>query len=112
MSKETNYVVPAVAMNETPEEYTFTFEIPGIPKENVELGMEGRTLTLKTDAVFQTPAGFKQAVAEFQRVNYAVSVDLPELADANTVKAACENGLLKATVAKKPETKARKIAIA
>ena len=67
MSKETNYVVPAVAMNETPEEYTFTFEIPGIPKENVELGMEGRTLTLKTDAVFQTPAGFKQAVAEFQQ---------------------------------------------
>ena len=112
MNKETDYVVPAVAMNETPEAYAFTFEIPGIPKENVELGMEGRTLTLKTNAAFQTPAGFKAAVTEFQRVNYAVSVDLPELADANTVKASCENGLLKATVAKKPETKVRKIAIA
>ncbi len=112
MNKEIEYAMPAAAMDETPEAYTFAFEIPGIPKENVELGMEGRTLTLKTNATFQTPAGFKPAALEFRRVNYAISAELPELADASTVKAVCENGILKVTVDKKPETKARKIAIA
>lgn len=112
MNSEARYAVPAVAMEETPEAYGYTFEIPGIPKENVELGVEGRTLTLKTNATFAPPAGFKAASCEFARVNYAVSVDLPELSDASTVKAEAANGLLKVTVSKKPETKARRIAIA
>ena len=112
MNSETRYVPPAVALRETPEAYEYTFEIPGIPKECAELGVEGRTLTLKTNAVFTPPAGFKPASVEFCRCNYAVSVDMPELADPGTVKASSANGLLKVTVDKKPETKARKIAIA
>ena len=40
--------------------------------------MEGKTLTLKTHAKYQNPAGFKQVAAEFERSNYAMSVDLPE----------------------------------
>ena len=112
MNNETKYVVPAVAMDETPEVYTYTFEIPGIPKGGIDLGVDGRTLTLKTGATFQPPAGFKPVACEFERVNYAVSVDLPELSDPSTVKAAAENGLLKVTVSKKPESKAKKIEIA
>jgi HSP20 family molecular chaperone IbpA len=39
-------------------------------------------------------------------------VDLPETADPGTVEAALENGILRVTVKKRPETQARKIAIA
>ena len=35
-------------------------------------------LTLKTHAKYQNPAGFKQVAAEFERSNYAMSVDLRE----------------------------------
>ena len=109
---ETKYIVPVVAMNERPETYEYMFELPGVAKGEVALHAENRTLDLKTAANYQAPAGFKQVVAEFDRVNYATRVDLPETADPETVAAKLENGVLRVTVQKRPETQARTIAIA
>ena len=105
------FVMPAVAMNEQPTSYTFTFTVPGVGKNDADLHVEGRTLTLKTHATWQKPAGFRQVEAEFCRENYAASVDLPEMADAATLAATLENGILTVTVQKKPETQPRKIVI-
>lgn len=109
---EEKFVVPAASMNERPDDYELTFTIPGIGKGEAELHVEGRTLTLKTHAKYQEPAGFRKVAAEFERTNYAISVDLPEMADPTAVKASLENGVLKVSVSKRPETKARKIEIA
>ena len=87
------------------------FMIPGIGKKDVDLHVEGRTLTLKTHATWQNPAGFREVETEFLRENYAASLDLPEMADASTLAATLENGILTVTVQKKPETQPRKIAI-
>lgn len=108
---EEKYTVPAMTMNEAPEGYELAFEIPGVGKADVELHAENRSLTLKTHATFQRPAGFKQVAAEFEHENYAVSVDLPETADPSTVAAKVENGVLYVSVKKRPETRARKIEI-
>lgn len=110
MSEE-KYVVPTATMNERPEGYELIFEIPGVGKGDVELHVENRSLVLKTQAKYQAPAGFKQVAAEFERVNYAVSVDLPETADPSTVAAKLENGVLRVSVQKRPETQARVIVI-
>ena len=53
-----------------------------------------------------------QAPAAFECGPYAVSVDLPEMADPATLKASLENGILSVAVAKRPETQARRIEIA
>jgi len=105
------YTVPSATMNETPEGYELNFEIPGVGKEAVELHVENRSITLKTHAAYQHPAGFRQVAAEFERENYAASVDLPEMADPSTVSAKVENGMLYVTVKKRPETQARRIEI-
>ena len=85
--------------------------VPGIGKEDAELHMEGKTLTLKTHAKYQQPAGFKAVATEFERVNFAMSVDLPDMADPATLSAKLENGVLTVTVKKRPETQAKKIEI-
>ena len=105
------FAMPAVSLDEQPACYTFTFTIPGIGKKDVDLHVEGRTLTLKTHATWQNTAGFREVETEFLRENYAASLDLPEMADASTLAATLENGLLTVTVQKKPETQPRKIAI-
>ena len=110
MSEE-NYIVPAATFNETPEAYEIKMLLPGVGKEDAELHIEGRTVTLKTHANFQNPAGFKQVAAEFEHENYAMSADLPELADASTLAAKLENGVLAITVKKRPETQPKKITI-
>ena len=105
------YIVPSTTISECPEGYELKILLPGIGKEEAELHMDGRTLTLKTNTKYQNPAGFKQVVSEFGRDNYAVSVDLPELADPAALSAKLENGILLVSIKKRPETQAKKIDI-
>ncbi|MCR5413591.1 MAG: Hsp20/alpha crystallin family protein [Kiritimatiellae bacterium] len=105
------YIVPAATFAEKPEEYEIKIILPGIGKEDAELHVEGRTLTLKTRSKFQNPAGFKQVASEFEHANYSMSADLPELADASTLSAKMESGVLAITVKKRPESQPKKIAI-
>lgn len=108
---EPKYVVPAASMKERSEDFELMFEMPGVGKGETELHVENRTLVLKTHSACQKPAGFKEVVCEFERHDYAISVDLPETADPGTVAASLENGILRVTVKKRPETQARKIEI-
>lgn len=105
------YSVPTATISEHPDGYDIKISLPGIGKEEAELHIDGRTLTLKTNAKHQNPAGFKQVVSEFERENYAISVDLPELADPAALTAKLENGILLVSIKKRPETQAKKIDI-
>ena len=108
---EEKYTVPAATLVEKPEEYELKVELPGIGKDDAELHMDGKALTLKTHAKYQNPAGFRVVATEFERTNYAMSVDLPEMADSAALAAKLENGVLTVTVKKRAETQARKIEI-
>ena len=108
---EEKYVVPAATLTERPEEYELKVQIPGVPKECAELHVEGKTLTLKTNAKYQNPAGFRQVAAEFEHVNYAMSLDLPDMADPSTLAAKMADGILTVVVKKRPETQPKKITI-
>ena len=109
--KDEKYVVPTAVLTEKPDEYELRIEVPGIGKEDAELHLDGKTLTLKTHAKYQNPAGFKEIAKEFERLNYAMSADLPELASPETLAAKLENGLLTIVVKKRAETQGKKIAI-
>ena len=99
---EENYIVPSATLSERPEEYELKIVVPGVGKGDADLHMEGKTLMLKTHAKYQNPAGFKQVAAEFDRVNYAMSVEIPEMADPATLAAKIENGILTVVMKKRP----------
>lgn len=107
----TKYIVPVATFTEKPDEYELKIQLPGIRKEDTELHIENRTLTLKTHTTYQAPAGFRAVATEFERTNYAMSADLPEMADTATLTAKLENGVLRIVVQKRPETQAKKITI-
>ena len=115
MSNDCNerYVLPDARMQETATGYEAVFSIPGVPKGAVDLRVDGRTLRLRTSAKAEPrPAGFREALREFDpALNYAASLELPELADPKTIKATVENGLLKVSFDKRPENQPRKIEI-
>ena len=108
---EEKFAVPVATLSEKPKEYELKIEVPGIGKDEAELHIEGKTLTLRTHSKYQNPAGFRPVATEFERVNYAMSVDLPELADPATLAAKMANGILTITIKKRPETQAKKIEI-
>ena len=108
---EEKYIVPSATLSERPEDYELKIVVPGVGKGDADLHMEGKTLTLKTHAKYQNPAGFKQVASEFERVNYAMSVEIPEMADPATLSAKIENGILTVIMKKRPETQPKKIEI-
>ena len=110
MSNE-KFTVPSTQFTERPEAYELKVSLPGIGKEDAELHIEGKTLVLKAHAKHQNPAGFRQVVAEFERQSYAMSAELPEMADPASLKAKLENGLMTVTIGKRPETQPRKTEI-
>jgi len=109
---EEKFTVPKATFTEQPERYELRVEVPGIGREDADLHMDGKTLTLRTHARYQNPAGFKQIAAEFERTNYAISVDLPEMADPKALSAKLENGVLTVTIGKRPESQPKRIEIA
>lgn len=109
--KEENTIVPTAYLSEKPEGYELKVLLPGIGKGDADLHLENRTLTLKTHASYQAPAGFRPVAMEFEHANYAMSVDLPDMADPATVSARLENGVLLVGVKKRTETLAKKIDI-
>jgi HSP20 family protein len=111
MNAEEKFTVPSATLVEKPNDYELKAMLPGVGKEDAELHIDGKTLSLKTHAKYQNPAGFKTVASEFERVNYAMSVDLPEMADPATLSARLENGVLTVTIKKRPETQAKKIEI-
>lgn len=110
--KNEPFVTPAVFANETDDGYDVRIEIPGVGKEDVELHVDGRTLSLKTRANHAKPAGFREAVREFGACNYAVSLDLPDLVDPATISARVADGVLAVAMKKRAELRPRKIEIA
>ena len=106
------YIAPTTTFTEKADNYELRVCLPGIGKDEAELHLDGHTLTLKTHGKYQNPAGFKQVVAEFTHSDYAMSADLPELADPAGLSAKLENGILLITIPKRPETQAKRISIA
>ncbi len=111
MNTEEKFVVPTATLTEQPEGYELKVYVPGVAKEEAELHMEGHTLTLKTHAKHQNPAGFKLVSSEYEYANYAMSADLPEMADAATLSAKLTDGILLVNIRKRAESKARQIQI-
>ena len=108
---EEKFVVPTATLTEKPDSYELKIEVPGIGKEDAELHIDGKTITLKTHSKYQNPAGFRAVATEFEHANYAMSADLPEMADPKTLTAKLENGVLTVDVKKRAESQATQIQI-
>jgi HSP20 family molecular chaperone IbpA len=78
--------------------YTLSFDLPGIAKDQLSIGIEGNVVRLET-----LPEAARQ---------YKAAYELPLDIDVTTSVAKLENGVLTLTLAKKlPESKVTKLAI-
>lgn len=78
--------------------YTLSFDVPGVTREQLSIGIEGNVIRLET-------------LPEAQR-QYKAAYELPQDIDVAASEAKLENGVLTLKLAKlKPESKATKLAI-
>ncbi len=87
-------------------------EIPGIEEKDLDLKVDGRTLTIQGQRKAETEeAGYNYHRMESCCGPFSRSFDLPTSADAEHITAGVKNGVLTITVPQKPEAKPRTIKI-
>jgi len=104
--------VPAVDVHETEDGYTVEAELPGYDEKNVEVHVEGRTLTLesKKEEENKKDEG-RYVIRERRSASFSRSFSLPEDADLETISASFKNGVLELAIKKREEAKRRVVKI-
>jgi HSP20 family protein len=103
---------PSVDIYETEHELVLTAELPGIDESDINIEIEDNTLTIK---------GERKLEKEIREENYhrieraygsfARSFSLPHYIEQEKIGAEHENGILKITMPKRPESKPKKISV-
>lgn len=102
--------VPAVDILETENELVVKADLPELKFEDIHVGMENGTLTLKGERKFEKKTekeGYHRIERSYGAFERAFA--MPETVDAEHVKAEYKNGVLTVTLPKKEVAKPRKI---
>jgi len=103
---------PPVDIYEDDQKLVLKLEVPGVRQEDLDIQVEGRTLTVRGERKFSS----EEKQENFHRVEhrygtFARSFSLPNTVDAENVKATYDAGVLQVELAKKAEAKPRQIKI-
>jgi HSP20 family protein len=105
--------VPRVDVFEKDDALTVRAEIPGVNPEDVEVTVEGGTLTISGSRSFEndevTESGFHRK--ELFEGSFKRTILLPEGTDPEAITANSKDGMLEVAVPKRPEVLPRKVSI-
>jgi len=87
-------------------------ELPGMTEKQIELKLEGNTLTLKGERKMEN----EDKKSSYHRVesfygSFTRSFRLPDTVDAEKINAEYKNGVLMVTIPQKPEVRPREIPV-
>ncbi|MDU0457520.1 MAG: Hsp20/alpha crystallin family protein [Geobacteraceae bacterium] len=103
------YIRPAVNIIETEEGLVLTADIPGAPKDALDINVEKGILTISAPAEHSMPG--TSAYREFELANYYRQFTIPESLDHEKAKAEYVNGILTLKVPKAEVAKPKRITV-
>ena len=103
--------VPRVDIYEAGDMVIIEAEMPGVGQDSVDITVEKNTLTIKGKVENATPEGYETAYAEYRVGNFERNFTLSDGVDRDKIEATMKNGILRLTLAKAEEAKARKIVV-
>lgn len=104
--------VPAVDVYEDAQKLQLKLEVPGIRREDLDIRVEGRTLTVKGERKFES----EEKEENFHRIerrygSFVRSFTLPATVNTDDVSATSQDGVLSISLSKKPEAKPKQIEV-
>jgi len=109
---ETGAWVPPIDLAETNDKVIVKAEIPGIDPKEVDISIQGNTLTVKGEKKEEKEEKGKNFYRMERRYgSFSRSIDLPSSVDTNKITAECKNGILEITLQKKEEVKPKQITV-
>jgi len=113
LASEYERISPPVDVVEDHDGYRFSFDLPGLKSDSLQVNVEDGTLVI--DAERNEPAWAKdarvhRAERHYGRIHRAFR--LPADVGHDAIKAAYKDGVLEVTMAKRPEAKAARVEVA
>ncbi|MCK5439982.1 MAG: Hsp20/alpha crystallin family protein [Gemmatimonadetes bacterium] len=103
---------PVADVSETSDHLTLRLEVPGMSAENIKIGVENNTLTVRGEKRHETKSEDETVYrAERSYGAFERSFSLPWHVDHEDVSAKLENGVLTIRLPRREEAKPREIAI-
>jgi len=104
--------VPAVDIFEEKDRFVVRADLPGVNPDDIEVNMENGVLTVSGERNNEERSEF-QGVSRIERVSgrFLRRFTLPETADADAIKARCQNGILEISIPKQAVVQPRRIAV-
>ena len=104
-------VLPAVDVFEDASGITLLADMPGVPKEQLELKIEGDTLLIEGGVQALTPEGLEAVYAEVRVPRYRRSFTLSRELDTARIEANLKDGVLTLHIPKQAHAQPRRIAV-
>jgi HSP20 family molecular chaperone IbpA len=107
-----DFVVPPVDVFENDNAITLLADLPGVTREQLNLRVDGDTLTIEATAnAAGTPADMQLVYGELQCAAYRRQFTLSRELDAVRIEAQLRDGVLRLTIPKAEEAKPRRIQV-
>ena len=104
-------VVPAVDVFEDAVGITLLADLPGVPKEQLEIKVEGEALLIEGGVQSRTPDGLEAIYAEVRLPRYRRSFTLSRELDTSRIEANLKDGVLALRIPKQAHAQPRRIAV-
>lgn len=105
-------IMPAVDITESEEAYKVHAELPGVAKADVTVELEDNVLCIRGEKKSRRDEKLERGRRlECMHGAFSRSFALPQDADTERVSAEFKDGVLEVSVAKRPESKPRQIAV-
>ncbi|MBA4264467.1 MAG: heat-shock protein [Comamonadaceae bacterium] len=104
-------VLPAVDVFEDAGGITLLADMPGVPKEHLELKVEGESLLIEGGVQPSTPDGLEAIYAEMRVPRFRRSFALSRELDTSRIEASLKDGVLTLRIPKQAHAQPRRIAV-
>ena len=111
MREEQQSVLPAVDVFEDASGITLLIDMPGVPKDKLELKVEGDSLLVEGNAQPQTPPELEPIYAEVRVARFSRHFTLTRELDTTKIDANLKDGVLTLRIPKQAHAQPRRIEV-
>ena len=104
-------LLPQVDVYESKDGILLVADLPGVPKDKLELRVDNDTLLIEADIAQDTPENMEAAYAEVRLSRYRRAFSLSSELDSSKIDAQLRDGVLNLRIPKHPHAQPRRIEV-
>ncbi|TAM55989.1 MAG: Hsp20/alpha crystallin family protein [Paraburkholderia sp.] len=104
-------LVPAVDIVEDEQGVTIWADLPGVPKDKLDIRVHDGNLSIEAEAVVRTPAGMNVTHSEVRTSRYARAFSISPDLDTSKIDASLQDGILTLRIQRREAALPRRIEV-